>query len=139
MIVQRQVEISQSDLKSDLICIATFLPVRRWMDIIAFLQMSFRVERQLKELQGVVRYGLRVDIPRKYFWTFSVWKDRASVNAFVAADPHATAVGKFQHWAGEGAAFVEWDSSDGKIDWNETLRRLQNPTFYYRTPSQFTT
>jgi hypothetical protein len=65
MIVQRQVEISQSDLKSDLICIATFLPVRRWMDIIAFLQMSFRVERQLKELQGVVRYGLRVDIPRK--------------------------------------------------------------------------
>ncbi len=138
MIVQRQIEISKPGLNNELLCIATFLPVRRWVDIIAFLKMSYGVERQLRGSQGAVRYGLRVDIPRKHFWTISVWKDKASANAFVAVHPHATAVRKFQHWAGEGASFVEWNSSDGRVDWNEALKRLQSPTFYYRTPSQLT-
>jgi hypothetical protein len=134
MILQRQVEISRLDLNSGLLCIATFLPVRRWVDIIAFLLMSYRVERQLKVSHGLVRYGLRVDMPRKRFWTISIWKNRGSMNAFVSAHPHATAVRKFQHWAGEGAAFVEWNSRDGRIDWNEALEKLQSPTFYYRPP-----
>jgi hypothetical protein len=134
MIMQRQVEVSQSVLNGELLCIATFLPVRRWIDIIPFLQMSHRVERQLKESPGLVRYGLRTDILRKQFWTTSVWKDRNSMSAFVSAHSHATAVRKFQQWAGEGAAFVEWNSGYGRIDWNEVLKRLQTPTFYYRSP-----
>ncbi len=135
MILKKQVKISHSDLNGQLLCIVTFLPIRRWIDIMAFLKMSYRVERQLKKSHGVVRYSLRTEINRMHFWTFSVWKDRASADAFVAAQPHATAVGKFQHWAGKGTAFVEWYSSDGRIDWNEALQRLQSPTFCYPTNS----
>jgi hypothetical protein len=27
---------------------------------------------------------------------------------------------------------VEWTSKSNRIDWNEGLQKLQNPTFYYR-------
>jgi len=37
----------------------------------------------------------------------------------------------FAHWAGKGAAFVEWTNADGKVDWDEADRRLKDPTFYY--------
>ncbi len=80
----------------------------------------------------MISYGLRAELLRRHFWTLSVWKDRASANAFVSSEPHAAAVRKFQKWAGSGTGFVHWNSSDGTIDWDEALRRLENPTFYYR-------
>jgi hypothetical protein len=89
------------------------------------------VERQLRESEGLVRYGLRTDLPHKRFWTYSVWNSRQGIGPFVAAQPHATAVEMFAHWAGKGAAFVEWTNADGKVDWDEADRRLKDPTFYY--------
>ena len=99
--------------------------------------MTRRVEKQLKETRGLIRYGLRTNLLRKHFWTFTVWTDRTSVNAFVPRGPHASAVERFKGWAGEGAAFVEWQSSDGAINWGEALERLKNPAFDYgaRNPS----
>ena len=64
----------------------------------------------------------------KYFWTLSVWKDKSSFRRFTMREPHATAVKKFQVWAGEGSAFVEWSSKSNKIDWTEALQKLRNPT-----------
>jgi len=94
--------------------------------------MSGRVEGQLKTTGGVVSYGLKTDFPHKRFWTYSVWKNSEAIGSFVSVEPHATAVKKFAQWSGEGAAFVEWKNSDGKIDWNEANRRLKTSTFYYR-------
>ncbi len=129
---EKKVEVSNTNPSTEFLCIATFLPVRSWFHVIPFLRMSLRVEKQLKKTEGLIRYGLRTNLPRKQFWTLSVWKDRATANAFVGTEPHATAVRRFQKWAGRGAAFVEWNSSDGRMDWNEALQRLQNPTFYYK-------
>jgi hypothetical protein len=39
-------------------------------------------------------------------------------------------------WAGEGAAFVEWNSHDGVINWKEVAERMKNPTFHYRGASR---
>jgi hypothetical protein len=47
-------------------------------------------------------------------------------------EPHATAVRKFIEWAGEGSAFVEWTSPNNTIDWSEALKKLENPTYYYK-------
>ena len=68
----------------------------------------------------------------KRFWTYSVWKSSDAVAYFVAVEPHATTVKKFAEWAGEGAAFVEWKTADGKVDWQEAGRQLKQPTYYYR-------
>jgi len=98
--------------------------------------MTSRVEKQLKETPGLIRYGLRANLLRKHFCTFTVWTERASANAFVPREPHATAVARFKAWAGDGAAFVEWQSRDGAIDWGEALERLKNPSFYYGAPGK---
>ncbi len=99
------------------------------------ITMSLRVANQVKKMQGLVRYALKAHLPRRHFWTFTVWKDRNSVNAFVTSEPHNTAVRKFTKWAGRGAAFVEWNSADSSINWEQALERLKTPTFYHKPPA----
>ncbi|HKA54320.1 MAG TPA: hypothetical protein VKJ47_11725 [Candidatus Binatia bacterium] len=136
MVIHRQKEILRADAEGEFLCVATFLPVQRWRDVLPFLRMTSQVERQLAEAEGLVRYGLRADLLHKRFWTFTVWQGRDAANAFVAAEPHATAVRRFREWAGTGAAFVEWRSAEGSINWDEALRRLQHPTFSYPPPGR---
>jgi len=130
-LVQRLVEVSSADV-SEFTSVATYLHVKRWRDLIRFLLMSYSVEQQLRRTEGVVRYGLRTNLPGKKFWTYSVWKDAQAIQPFVVTEPHSTAVRKFKDWADEGAAFSEWQNNDGKVDWDETERRLKNPTYYYK-------
>lgn len=132
MNIEKKVEIPTADSNIQFLCIATFLPVRSWFHVIPFLRMSPQIQRQLKKTDGLIRYDLRAKLLHKHFWTLSVWKDIAAATAFIVTEPHATAVGKFEKWAGRGAAFVEWKSSDDRIDWDEALQRLQNPMFYYQ-------
>ena len=87
---------------------------------------------QLCRSEGIINYAVKADFPKKHFWTFSIWKDKVSVRRFTSQEPHATAIKKFETWAGEDSAFVEWTSKSNKIDWTEGLQKLQNPTFYYR-------
>lgn len=114
------------------LCIATFLPVRSWRHVVPFIRLSMRIEGQLKQSPGIVRYGLKTNLPKKHFWTLSVWSERMAVRDFVEMEPHQIAVQKFEQWAGPGAAFVEWESSESNVPWAEAMERLKNPTFYYR-------
>ncbi len=111
---------------------ATILPIRRYRDIPAFLSLSMKIAKQAKRAKGSVRYALKTDMPKKRFWTVSVWQDRASMRAFVQAEPHATAVKKFAGWAADGAAFAEWTGPDKKVDWKEVLEKLEKPTFRFQ-------
>ncbi len=96
-----------------------------------FVLHSSKVIKQAKQSRGMVDYAVKADFPKKHFWTLSIWKDRESMRQFVMAEPHFTAMKKFEVWAGEGSAFADWISSSRSIDWEEAMRRLQNPTFYY--------
>jgi len=130
-LVDRLVEVSSADV-SEFTSVATYLPVKRWRDVIPFLRMSYRVEQQVRRTQGIVRYGLRTNLPSKKFWTYSVWKDAQAIQPFAVTEPHSTAVMKFKEWADEGAAFAQWQNNDGKVDWDEAERQLKNPTYYYK-------
>jgi hypothetical protein len=121
-----------SDSETGFVCIATLLPLRSWKYIISFQLMTWKVLKQIKRSEGIVNYAVKANFPRMHFWTFSIWKDKGSPLRFTSKEPHATAIKKFEKWAGEGSAFVEWSSKNNNIDWREALRRLQNPTFYYR-------
>ena len=124
-------EVSPSKAGEELFCVASVLPLRGYRHVIPFMRMSMKVQRQLKTTPGLVRYAMKTDIPRKRFWTFTVWTDRKAMAAFVRTEPHATAVGRFGKWGGEGAGFAEWTSTEGKLDWNEVWERLKKPTFGY--------
>lgn len=94
--------------------------------------MTRRVLKQLRE-QGALKYAVKADFRSKRFWTFSIWSNKEVLHKFIRAEPHATAVKRFNSWAGEGASFVEWRSTDGSINWDEAQKRLESPTFYYKT------
>ena len=121
-----------SDSEMGFICVATFLPLRSWKYMIPFQLMTWKVLKQIKLSEGIVNYAVKANFPKKHFWTFSIWKDKDSLLRFTSKEPHATAIKKFEKWAGEGSAFVEWNSKSNNIDWTDALRRLQTPTFYYR-------
>ena len=121
------VKMDQSSSTSEFVCAATFFPVRRWLDVIRFLRASFGVQRQLKETSGLVRYGLRTDFIRKRYWTFSVWTDQTSLDAFLQAEPHAAAMRRMHQWVVPGdSAFVTWNSADDSINCEEGLDRLRS-------------
>jgi hypothetical protein len=113
-------------------CIATFLPLKSWKYMISFQLMTWKVLKQIKQSEGMVNYAVKANFPKKHFWTFSIWKDNDSLRRFISHEPHATAIKKFERWAGEDSAFAEWTCKSDKIDWSDALQRLQNPTFYYR-------
>jgi hypothetical protein len=115
----------------EFLSLATFLPVRRWLDVIPFLRMSSRVSAHLMKSEAI-RFGVKTDLLHKRFWTLSVWSDRVAMRRFVAAEPHATAVKRFAKWAGQGAAFVEWTGGDGSINWDMAKEKMKEPSFYYK-------
>jgi quinol monooxygenase YgiN len=46
------------------------------------------LRRQLRSAAGLVGYSLDAQIARRTFWTFSVWTDQASLDAFASTEPH---------------------------------------------------
>ena len=118
--------------QSNFMCVAIFLPLKSWRYMIPFQLMTSKVLKQIKLSKGVASYAVKADFPGKHFWTLSIWKDQDSLRRFVTAESHATAVKKFTEWSGNDSAFVEWTSQSDTIDWVEALKKLQNPTFYYK-------
>jgi hypothetical protein len=116
--------------------VVTFLPLKRWLYMIPFQLMTSKVLKQAKQSLGIVDYAVKADFPKKHFWTLSIWNDRNSMRQFVMTEPHVTAMKKFEVWAGDGSSFADWTSSSNSIDWEEAMRRLQNPTFHYRKKQQ---
>ena len=131
----KKVEVEGGGESGEFLCVATFLPVRSWGYVIPFLKMSSRVEKQLKQTQGLARYSVKADFLHKRFWTLTIWKNKKFMDSFVPLEPHAEAIRKFKDWAGKGAAFVEWNSTNSSIDWDTAMQKLKTPTFYYSEQS----
>jgi hypothetical protein len=70
------------------VAMASRLPLTSFWFIPGFLRDTLRIRRQLAHTDGLVGYALNAQLTHKTFWTFSVWTDRASLDAFAAADPH---------------------------------------------------
>lgn len=119
-------------------CVASVLPVRRWRQVLAFVRLSMKVKKQMLASPGLVNGNMRADFLRKRFYTYTVWRDKATMLAFVRAEPHATALRRFAPWTAPGAAFAEWTSSEGAVDWREGMRRLENPALRFGNPALYT-
>ena len=118
--------------QQEFVCVATLLPLKSWRNLISFMILSRKVLNQIKKQKGIANYAVKADLPKKNFWTLSIWNDIESLKLFVPKEPHATAIKKFAEWAGKGSAFVEWTSPSNEINWPEAMIKLENPTFYYK-------
>jgi quinol monooxygenase YgiN len=70
------------------LAMASRLPLRHRRTIPGFLRDAMAIRRQLARADGMIGYALDAELARRTFWTFSVWDDQASLDAFAASDPH---------------------------------------------------
>jgi hypothetical protein len=49
----------------------------------------------------MVGYALDAQLARKTFWTFSVWEDKASLDAFASSDPHRAIIRRLRPLMGQ--------------------------------------
>jgi heme-degrading monooxygenase HmoA len=82
------VERQPVDPNRDYVAMASRLPLKHYRSIPGFLRDTLAIRRQLAGTSGLVGYGLNAELTRKRFFTFSVWQDQESLDAFAAADPH---------------------------------------------------
>jgi heme-degrading monooxygenase HmoA len=78
----------QVDPGREYVAMASRLPLNRRRSIPGFLRDALAIRRQLARADGLVGYALDAELVHKTFWTFSVWQDRASLDAFASSEPH---------------------------------------------------
>jgi hypothetical protein len=105
---------------------ASRLPLKRHRSIPSFLRDALAIRRQLAQAPGLVGYALDARLGAKTFWTFSVWEDRASLEAFARSDPHRRIIqrlrpvmgdSRFEFFPVRGSQLpMTWDQMKASID-----------------------
>lgn len=117
------------DPDHDYIAMASRLPLRRHASIPRFLRDTLRIRRQLAATPGLVGYGLNAQLIHKTFWTFSVWRDQASLDAFAASDPHRHITERLApHMHPSRFAFFAIAGVDVPLSWDDVIVRLDPAT-----------
>ena len=49
----------------------------------------------------MIGYALDAELTKRTFWTFSVWRERESLDAFAASDPHRRIIRRLHPFMGE--------------------------------------
>jgi quinol monooxygenase YgiN len=113
------------------VAMASRLPVRRRRSIPGFLRDALAISRQLARADGMVGYALDAELARKTFWTFSVWEDQATLDAFVSSDPHRAIIRRLRPLMGPTRfEFFQIPGSDLPLTWDQMkapVRGTQTP------------
>ncbi len=101
----------------------TRLRVRAWRYLPGFALRTFRIAFQAKRAEGNLGVRLLAD-RRNTFWTSTLWRDEASMRAFMLTPPHGPAMRKLLNWCDE-ASLVHWSQpGDALPTWTEAHRLL---------------
>ena len=113
------------------LAMASRLPLRRRRSIPGFLRDAAAIRRQLARTDGLIGFALDAELARKTFWTFSVWEDQASLDAFAASDPHRAIIGGLRPLMGPTRfEFFQVPGSDLPLTWDQMkapVRGTQTP------------
>lgn len=87
--------------------------LRSPLHVVPFVLQTLRVIRELADAPGFVEGRTLIDGGRT-FWVASLWRDRASMDAFYRSDAHSRAVPLVGRWCDE-AALAEWESDRAQV------------------------
>ena len=84
------------------------------------------VEGTLIEMPGLIGYSKRTSLFGPQAWTVTVWKDEASLNAFVQSDVHQRAIAEAFD-ALKLARFVRFQAArtDVPVSWDRAIEMLE--------------
>ena len=101
------------------VVMASRLPLRAHRFVPGFLADTLRIRRQLARTEGLVAYALNAQLARRTFWTYSVWIDRESLDAFAATDPHRRIIQRLRNRMGESRfEFMSMRGAEIPSDWS---------------------
>jgi heme-degrading monooxygenase HmoA len=107
------------------LALISFLPLKQFRAIPAFIRYSIQTRRQLKSTRGVIGYSLLAKPFTRKFWTLSVWEDQQSLDNFVRQIPHSEIMQKMIPHMGK-SEFAQWTvtASEIPLDWDTAISRL---------------
>jgi hypothetical protein len=107
------------------VAMASRLPLQHYRSIPAFLRYTMAIRKQLATADGLIGYALNAQPARKTFWTFSVWADRESLDAFAMSEPHRRITTRLGDRMGPtNFEFLSMTGSDLPLGWDEIARRV---------------
>ena len=117
----------EADPGREYVAMASRLPLKRSRSIPGFLRDALAIRRQLARADGLVGYALDAELTRKTFWTFSVWEDQDSLDAFAASDPHRAITRRLQPLMGQTRfEFFQLPGSDLPLTWDQMKSRVRS-------------
>jgi heme-degrading monooxygenase HmoA len=120
------VERQPVDPNRDYVAMASRLPLKHYRSIPGFLRDTLAIRRQLAGTSGLVGYGLNAELTRKRFFTFSVWQDQESLDAFAAADPHRRIIRRLRPLMGKTRfEFFGISGSQLPMTWDQMSRPVR--------------
>src|SRR5262249_49753142 len=113
-----------TDPHKEYLVLLSFLPLKRFWRVPAFLIYTLRIARQLQRSPGLIGYSLRAELLTGHFWTLSVWENESALQAFVRAAPHEETMRALLPYMGP-TRFVRWTVPGAHLPvrWDEALRR----------------
>jgi hypothetical protein len=108
------------------LALISFLPLKHFRAVPAFIRYSIQTRQQLKSTRGVIGYSLDAEPFARKFWTLSVWEDQESLNDFVRQIPHSQIMQKLIPHMGK-TEFAQWSVTHSEIplDWDAAKSRLK--------------
>jgi hypothetical protein len=113
------------DANREYLALLSYLPLKQYSKIPAFMRFTFGIQKQLAGTPGVIGYSLRAQIFSKQFWTLSVWDDSAALMNFVQKLPHSESMKAMAPFMGQ-TKFTQWKvpGSGVPLKWNEAIGRM---------------
>ena len=116
--------LSKIELEREYLALLTFLPLKSFWRLPAFVLATAAVTKQLAAAQGLIGYSLLARPLTKNFWTLSVWLDEASLQAFIHHPPHVRLMASLTPHMRK-TRFVRWTVKGSQLPllWDDALRR----------------
>jgi hypothetical protein len=111
---------------TEVVVMASRLPLHSYRHVPGFLAATLRIRRQLGRTPGMVGYALDARLAAKTFWTVSAWTDRSRLRGFDRADPHKDSVDAIRPHM-DRSTFVTWTTTADQlpVSWDEAVRRVE--------------
>lgn len=106
------------------LALLSFLPLKSFWHLPAFLLGTAKVTKQLAAARGLIAYSLLARPIEKSFWTLSVWQDEDALQAFVHHPPHIRLMTSLTPRMGK-TRFVRWTVKGSELPllWDDALLR----------------
>ena len=114
---------SNAEPERDYLALLSFLPLKSFWHLPAFLLATTRVAKQLAAAPGLIAYSLLARPMKKSFWTVSVWQDEDALQGFIHHPPHVRLMAALTPHMRK-TRFVRWMVKGSQLPllWDDVLR-----------------